>query len=147
MKTVVYVLSNPRIEGEYKVGIHSGTIGKLYSRYSTSIHDVKIHLVIEDVAAKEVELAFQKRRDDCRIKKKHSGRPSEWYKMELETIIIDLMMILLSGRKYGLVGQEKIKITELKERVEKKVRIIGPKTEASDSETSSDSSTSSSESV
>lgn len=130
MADTIYVLSIPRISGEYKVGIHSGTVGQLYSRYSTSIHDVKIHLIIERVDARKIELRFQELRQRYRINKKHSGNPSEWFKMKLSTIVLDLIMIVMSGKKYGLDGQKKVVITELTERREMMVRIVRPRLES-----------------
>ncbi len=113
----IYVLSNPGIKGLYKVGKHTGDIGKIYSRYSTYIP-----LRFEDVDATAVESAFKEKRE----KIKHTGNLSEWFKLSLDKIIADLL-IMLPGTKHGLHKNRPFKILCFGERFEKKIRVVTPK--------------------
>ena len=126
MSNSIYVLSNPRIPGEYKVGKHRGGLGKLHTRYGTYIPDVKVHFLIDNVDAKIIEKKFKELRTEERIMLSHSQSSSEWFKLSLDQIITDFF-IMMAGKEYGLEGDKKFKISEFDERVVKGTRIITAK--------------------
>lgn len=129
MSNALYILSNPRIAGEYKVGIHQGGLRKLQSRYETYITDVKIHYLIENVQAREVETKFKELYSSSRIpfqRRREKQGLSEWFKMPLDQIISNLL-IMLVGKNYGINGKKSFQITELSDRVVDGTKIISPK--------------------
>jgi hypothetical protein len=99
--TNIYVLSIPRIPGEYKLGIHTSTLKKLYQRYETSVHDVQIHYFFKHVDALKVEQKILQQHDQSRITKKRTQHKSEWLNIKLDVLLLDLMMEFIgnpSGR-------------------------------------------------
>ncbi len=141
---VIYVLSNPRIKGEYKVGKHQGSLKKLYSRYGTYIPDVKVHYFIQGIDAKSIENEFKGLRSDERISLQHSEGQSEWFKLPLHELIVDLFMLIV-GQECGIKDKKKFRVTELLHSSEKGTRILTSKPPApavidltGDEDTSSD---------
>lgn len=95
--TNIYILSIPRIPGEYKLGIHNGDLQKLYQRYETSVHDVQVHYFFKNVDAFVVEQQILKRHDKLRISKKRTDRKSEWMTIGLDELLLDLMMAFIGN--------------------------------------------------
>lgn len=129
ISNTIYILSNPRIVGEYKVGIHQGGLRKLQSRYETYIPDVKVHYLIENVKAREIENQFKELHSTSRVpfKRKREGENlSEWFKMPLD-LIISRLLIMLVGKDYGLNGANSFVISEMDQTVIEGTTIISPK--------------------
>lgn len=91
------------------MGIHRGTLNLLKSRYSTYIPDVKVHYFFENVDARAVETAFLKNHEKDRVTKKHSGNASEWVKLPLDVILMELLLLIV-GQRVGLRGKKKFRV-------------------------------------
>lgn len=129
ISNTIYILSNPRIRGEYKVGIHRGGLRKLQSRYETYIPDVKIHYLIVNVQAREIENKFKILNSISRVpfkRKRENKNLSEWFKMPLDQIISCLLLIL-AGNKYGFDGKTSFTIGQMEQTTLEGIRIIRPK--------------------
>lgn len=110
--TILYVLSNPAVQGRYKVGIHSGSIKKLFGRYSTYIPNVKIHLVIKQIDARAIESKFKHHYSELRVPLENSGRLSEWFDMDLFRISTYLLT-KLPGKNHGVIDDGQFTINRL----------------------------------
>lgn len=124
----IYILANPRILGEYKLGIHQGGLQKLQNRYRTYIPDVKIHYMIENIHARKIEKQFKNVHADSRIPfelKRGGENLSEWYEMPLDQIITDLLLMII-GRNRGFDGKDTFRVTKLEEQTLDGTKIIRP---------------------
>jgi hypothetical protein len=84
--TAIYILSNgPGSGGPHKLGIHSGSMGKLRSRYITPLPLLVIHHFIEMANAAAVETEVKKHFDGRRVPN-NEGKPSEWYDVTVDEL-------------------------------------------------------------
>jgi hypothetical protein len=106
----LYLLSNPQVvfrggceTNQYKIGIHSGKLNRLYSRYRTSIPSVIIQYFVKNVDARKLEQDFLKKYQDCRVKHT-SGKASN-------QIVAQLFIVTreghgMTGNDYGRTGEK-----------------------------------------
>lgn len=125
-------------EGVYKVGIHTGDLSKLKSRYSTYIPNVKVHYFIEGISAKIIEQEFFKDHEKKRIVKKHSKNMSEWVSMPLDEIISELLLAII-GKPVGLKGKKIFTVTSLKSSKTGRTKVISAKLDSSSDDESTSS--------
>lgn len=94
---IIYVITDTyrKESGVYKVGIHSGSISALRSRYITSIPD----LIIEDIfhvdskeLAKQMECDFKEKYKHLRLVNSN-GNLSEWVTMQLADILAEFNVV------------------------------------------------------
>lgn len=126
MASRIYILSNPRVLGEYKLGVHTGNLRKLQARYETYIPDVTIHYLIENVKAAEIEQQFKELHSELRVpfaRKREGAGLSEWFKMPLHDMITCLL-IMLVGKNYGFDGRKNFTIIQLLDEIVDDTRII-----------------------
>jgi len=109
MSRNLYVLSNPLIQKQYKIGVHKGSLSALKSRYGTAIPNVKVDLFIENLAARSIEQEFLKKHRLNRIAFEHSSRLSEWVDLSLPYIEDELLAIGTAGR-FGMNDHGSFKI-------------------------------------
>ena len=91
LMTAIYILSaNPKTaNGPYKIGIHTGPIEKLKSRYITALPNHKIHFWMETPDASAIENHFKNTYIAKRIAN-NNDKLSEWYELELSVIYAKL---------------------------------------------------------
>jgi hypothetical protein len=87
--TSLYIISSPLHEkaGQFKVGIHTGDIKKLVSRYRTAIPgiDVKLFVSVMDGKAREIEDKVKANFSSNRITGS-GGNESEFYQISLKAL-------------------------------------------------------------
>jgi hypothetical protein len=118
----LYLLTNPHIVDQVKIGIHSGPLNKLYSRYRTSIPGVIIHYFVKNVDAKKLEQAI------LQINKAHrvghsSGKPSEWLRLPLDQIVAQLFIVMNDGQ-YGRMEEKLFKIQKYQSEIQEQTMIV-----------------------
>lgn len=86
----LYILSHPRVVGEYKIGIHGKCLSSLHRRYKTVIPQVQVHYFIQNINARELEKTFLAKYADHRIHFADSKRASEWVKVSFDAIEKDI---------------------------------------------------------
>lgn len=97
----LYILSTPEYEksGIFKVGIHSGTVTRLISRYITSLPnlDVKLFVLLSDEKSKRIEKEVKAHFLPKRVSN-INGNNSEWFQVPLEELC-SFIFSLLNVRK------------------------------------------------
>lgn len=89
MFCALYIISAPDYEivGKFKVGIHSGEIAKLITRYITSHPDlsIKLFIMLPDGKAREIENKIKSQFAEHSVSN-INGNSSEWFQIPLETL-------------------------------------------------------------
>lgn len=105
--SALYVISDLNNSKHRKVGLHTGSIDDLKSRYITAIPNLIIHYFIELPNAKFVEDTFKTKHIKDRIKNVN-GNKSEWVTISLDEIMTSLLSII----RDSMDGIVMIKISE-----------------------------------
>src|SRR5579871_3617477 len=90
MNTWLYIITTPlnRAANQYKVGIHTGSQAKLYSRYRTALPEIEIILFVPHDNPRIVENEIKAQLNYCAIVHQQSGKPSEWFAIDLNKLLL-----------------------------------------------------------
>jgi hypothetical protein len=112
--TLVYVLRSAGIDGEFKVGKHTGTRKQLLARYATYINP-EIILIYRSVNYSRVEHEFHKLLDTKRIIREGGfdscNTKSEWYNLPLSEILT-VLLDLIKRDEAGEFGDNSTKMSK-----------------------------------
>lgn len=107
-KQGLYLLSDPRIGNQTKIGHHSGDLSALNDRYRTSLPSHQIQYLFQEVDAMRIEKEILEEFKEYRYSHQ-SGKDSEWISVSYQIILSEIFKKIINCN-YGLSQGEKFVI-------------------------------------